>query len=98
MPELDGKKSLRVGGNVVYRTRAPSSPATVARQTQFIVDYKTLKAHIPDSKPDALIEATQGSPGRHSKFQATNRNGRSAALGPLYYANLGATPDDPGKF
>jgi hypothetical protein len=101
---LSEKEVVPVSSITTERYREPASPRIAANMTQFVFDHKRQTAHIPDRDPHALVEAsltgrrTQG-PGRTvTKFTSTNRSGRTAALGALAHADLGGTPDEPGRF
>jgi hypothetical protein len=97
---IKGKNTIRVGGNVVERYREPPNPGCADRMTQYIFDYKNLKSWIPDNRAKTLVEAGPGPKGvKNVRTQSSNPStNRSASYGPIRGVNLGATPDDPGKF
>lgn len=95
MPSMIVKASQQVSGVTVSRYRTPTNPFTVRAMTQYIVDYSDQCKIIPNAKPTALIEATQGVT---TSRQSINRTGKAASFGPIAKANLGAAPDESGFF
>lgn len=89
------KSATLRSGNTVERYRTPTNPHTAKFMTQYVADYSNQKAFIPDNNRKALMEATQGV---SNGMRSTNTSGRTAALGPLSRAFLGASPDDPANF
>ena len=94
LPTIIYKTSMQRSGNTVERYRSPVNPRTANAMTQFIFDHKSQTAVIPDGRNGELVESTQHS-GTKS-YMTTNRSGRTAALGALASAELGASPDESG--
>ena len=94
--ELGKKKSFRMSATSGMRWKEPTSKATNAF-TQFVHDYGKLQKHIPDSNPNALIEATRPSGGQ-SKNMAINRDCKPRVFGPTARAFLGSAGDQKGNY
>lgn len=94
---LSEKEAVFVSSVTTERYRKPTNERVAGNMMQFVFDHKHQVAHIPDNNSKVLIEAVQRGP-RKGGYQSTNINGRTAALGPLAHADLGGTPDEPGRF
>jgi len=94
---LSEKEAVFVSSVTTERYKKPTNERVAENMMQFVFDHSRQVAHIPDNKPKTLIEAVQRGP-RQGGYQSTNKSGRSAALGPLAYADLGGAPDEPGRF
>lgn len=95
---LENKSTVQVSGNTVQRFRQPTNPFMASNMTQFIFDYKKQQSHIPDRMKKVLVEATQNYYSGANKMAINQKTNRSATPEILGKADLGGTPDEPGRF
>jgi len=95
---LSEKEIVIVSSVTTERFREPTNPRIAENMTQFVFDHKRQTSHIPDNNPKVLIEARQREARKSGHMSINRHTGRTTALGALSHADLGGTPDEPGRF
>ncbi len=87
---IKGKGSLVLSSITTERFRQPTNERMAARMTQYVVDYSSQRAVVPNGSPLAQ--------GPASPYKTMNADGKAKVFGSMQTVFLGSSPDMPGRY